>query len=343
MKKLLNSLYITQPDAYLSLDGENVVISIAQEKAGRIPLHNIQSIVTFGYTGVSPALMGHCVEKNISIVFMKRSGRFLARVTGESRGNVVLRKKQYSVSSDERESAYLARNFILGKVYNQKWVIERATRDYEWRLDSKRLKGISKELSTILGHVIGCEDLEMLRGWEGQAAIKYNSVFDELILQQKDSFYFQGRSRRPPLDRVNALLSFAYTLLANDVAAALETVGLDSYVGFLHRDRPGRVSLALDVMEELRPVIADRFVLSLINKKEIQSSDFIIKENRAVILTDEARKKFLQSWQQKKQEKITHPFLGEKIEWGLVSHVQSLLLARTLRGDLDQYPPFLWK
>lgn len=343
MKKLLNSLYITQPDAYLSLDGENVVISIAQEKAGRIPLHNIQSIVTFGYTGVSPALMGHCVEKNISIVFMKRSGRFLARVTGESRGNVVLRKKQYSVSSDERESAYLARNFILGKIYNQKWVIERATRDYEWRLDSERLKNISKELSVILGHVKGCEDLELLRGWEGQSASKYNSVFDELILQQKESFYFQGRSRRPPLDRVNALLSFAYTLLANDVAAALETVGLDSYVGFLHRDRPGRASLALDMMEELRPVIADRFVLSLINKKEIQSSDFIIKENRAVILTDEARKKFLQSWQQKKQEKITHPFLGEKIEWGLVSHVQSLLLARTLREDLDQYPPFLWK
>lgn len=343
MKKLLNSLYITQPDAYLSLDGENVVISIAQEKAGRIPLHNIQSIVTFGYTGVSPALMGHCVERNISIVFMKRSGRFLARVTGESRGNVVLRKKQYSVSSDERESAYLARNFILGKIYNQKWVIERATRDYEWRLDSERLKSISKELSVILGHVKGCEDLELLRGWEGQSASKYNSVFDELILQQKESFYFQGRNRRPPLDRVNALLSFAYTLLANDVAAALETVGLDSYVGFLHRDRPGRASLALDMMEELRPVIADRFVLSLINKKEIQSSDFIIKENRAVILTDEARKKFLQSWQQKKQEKITHPFLGEKIEWGLVSHVQSLLLARTLREDLDQYPPFLWK
>lgn len=343
MKKLLNSLYITQPDAYLSLDGENVVISIAQERVGRIPLHNIQSIVTFGYTGVSPALLGHCAEKNISIVFMKKSGRFLARVTGESRGNVVLRKKQYKISSEESQSALLARNFILGKIFNQKWVIERAKRDYEWRLDTEKLKLVSIELSKILGQVKSCDDLESLRGFEGQAAIKYNSVFDELILQQKDSFYFHGRSRRPPLDRVNALLSFSYTLLANDVAAALETVGLDSYVGFLHRDRPGRASLALDVMEELRPVIADRFVLTLINKKEIQAADFIIKENQAVLLTDEGRKKFLQSWQQKKQEKLTHPYLGEKIEWGLVSHVQSLLLARTLREDLDQYPPFLWK
>ncbi|MFA1643824.1 type I-C CRISPR-associated endonuclease Cas1c [Chryseomicrobium imtechense] len=343
MKKLLNSLYITQPNAYLALDGENVVISIEQEQVGRIPLHNLQSIVTFGYTGVSPALLGHCAEKSISVVFMKQSGRFLARVTGEDRGNVILRKKQYAVSSDEVESALLARNFIIGKVYNQKWILERATRDYALRLDVEKHKGVSAVLSTILNEIRVVEDLELLRGWEGQAAIAYNRVFDDLILQQKSQFYFHQRSRRPPLDKVNALLSFAYTLLANDVAAALEANGLDSYVGFLHRDRPGRASLALDLMEELRGVMGDRFVLSLINTKEIQAKDFLVKENKAVLLTDEGRRKFIKAWQQKKQEKLTHPFLGEKIEWGLVPHVQSLLLARTLRGDLDQYPPFLWK
>ncbi|CAG9623045.1 type I-C CRISPR-associated endonuclease Cas1c [Sutcliffiella rhizosphaerae] len=343
MKKLLNSLYVTQPDAYLSLDGENVVISIEQQKAGRIPLHNLQSIVTFGYTGVSPALLGHCAEKNISIVFMKQSGRFLARVTGESRGNVTLRKKQYIVSEDEKQSALLARNFLIGKVYNNKWILERATRDNALRVDVTKMKGISATLSSVIMEIKKCEDLQLLRGWEGHAATCYNRVFDDLILQQKDQFYFKSRSRRPPLDKVNALLSFAYTLLANDTAAALEAVGLDSYVGFLHRDRPGRASLSLDVMEELRGVFADRFVLSMINKKEIQPRDFIVKENQAVLLTDEGRKKFIKAWQQKKQEKITHPFLGEKIEWGLVPHVQALLLARTLRGDLDQYPPFLWK
>ncbi|XKH49540.1 type I-C CRISPR-associated endonuclease Cas1c [Chryseomicrobium palamuruense] len=343
MKKLLNSLYITQPNAYLALDGENVVISIEQEQVGRIPLHNLQSIVTFGYTGVSPALLGHCAEKSISVVFMKQSGRFLARVTGEDRGNVILRKKQYAVSSDEVESALLARNFIIGKVYNQKWILERATRDYALRLDVEKHKGVSAVLSTILNEIRVVEDLELLRGWEGQAAIAYNRVFDDLILQQKSQFYFHQRSRRPPLDKVNALLSFAYTLLANDVAAALEANGLDSYVGFLHRDRPGRASLALDLMEELRGVMGDRFVLSLINTKEIQAKDFLVKENKAVLLTDEGMRKFIKAWQQKKQEKLTHPFLGEKIEWGLVPHVQSLLLARTLRGDLDQYPPFLWK
>ncbi|WP_374720685.1 type I-C CRISPR-associated endonuclease Cas1c [Peribacillus tepidiphilus] len=343
MKKLLNTLFITQPDVYLSLDGDNIVLLKEQEKLGRLPLHNLESIVSFGYTGASPALMGYCAERNISLVFLTMNGRFLARVIGKSKGNVILRKKQYRISEDEAMSAKIARNFIIGKIYNTKWIIERMTRDYPLRIDVAQFKEVSQYLSSIILEVRKCEDLERLRGLEGQAAISYNKLFNQMILQQKEDFYFHIRSRRPPLDNVNAMLSFAYTLLANDMASALEGVGLDAYVGFLHRDRPGRVSLALDVMEELRGVYADKFVLSLINKKVVNKDDFLKKENGAVIMTDEARKRFLSAWQNKKQEKITHPFLGEKIPWGLVTHVQALLLARYLRNDLDEYPPFLWK
>ncbi|QWG81590.1 type I-C CRISPR-associated endonuclease Cas1 (plasmid) [Bacillus mycoides] len=343
MKKLLNTLFITQPDVYLSLDGDNIVLLKEKEKIGRLPLHNLESIVSFGYTGTSPALMGYCTEKNISLVFLTMYGQFLARVIGKSKGNVILRKKQYRISEDEVISAKIARNFIVGKIYNNKWIIERMTRDYPLRIDVAQFKVISQHLSSIILEVRECENLERLRGLEGQAATSYNKLFDQMILQQKEDFYFNRRSRRPPLDNVNAMLSFAYTLLANDMTSALEGVGLDAYVGFLHRDRPGRVSLALDIMEELRGVCADKFVLSLINKKVINKGDFLKKENGAVIMTDEARKKFLAAWQNKKQEKITHPYLGEKISWGLVPHAQALLLARYLRNDLDEYPPFLWK
>jgi CRISP-associated protein Cas1 len=343
MKKLLNTLFITQPDIYMALDGDNIVLWKKDDKIGRFPLHNLESIVAFGYTGASPALMGYCAEKNISIIFLKMNGKFLARVTGKSRGNVILRKKQYRISDDEIESTKVARNFIIGKIYNHKWMIERTTRDNPLRIDVSLFKEISQNLSKTMQDVRKCDDLERLRGLEGQAATSYYKVFDQMILQQKDDFYFHSRDRRPPSDNVNAMLSFAYTLLANDIASALEGVGLDAYVGFLHRDRPGRVSLALDVMEELRGIYADRFVLSLINKKVVNKDDFVKKENGAVIMTDDARKKFLTAWQNKKQEKITHPFLREKISWGLVPHVQALLLARYLRSDLDEYPPFLWK
>lgn len=342
MKKLLNTLFVTQPDSYLSLDGENIVI-LQDEVKKRIPLHNLESIVTFGYTGASPALMGYCADENIPIIFLTSSGRFRARVVGKSRGNVVLRKTQYRLSDNEIESARIARNFITGKVFNQKWMLERVTRDYPIRVDTAKFKEVSAQLSDLMKEIRVCDDLERLRGLEGQAAISYNRVFNQMILQQKEDFYFHSRSRRPPLDNVNAMLSFAYTLLANDTAAALEGVGLDAYVGFLHRERPGRISLALDVMEELRGIYADKFVLTLINKKIFNKDDFVKKENGAILMTDEARRKFLSAWQNKKTEKITHPYLGEKIQWGLVPHAQSLLLARFLRGDLDEYPPFLWK
>ncbi|MGI6585859.1 MAG: type I-C CRISPR-associated endonuclease Cas1c [Lutisporaceae bacterium] len=343
MRKLLNTLYVTSPDTYLSLDGENIVILKDEEEVSRIPLHNLEGIVAFGYTGASPALMGACAKRNIALSFMKQSGKFLARVVGEVRGNVTLRKAQYRLSDSQEESVKIARNFIIGKIFNSRWVIERATRDYALRLDVDKLKGVSKILANSLKLAAKSEDLEQLRGAEGEAASQYFRVFDDLILQQKESFYFHCRNKRPPLDNVNAMLSFVYTLLAHDVAAALETVGLDPYVGFLHRDRPGRVSLALDMMEELRPVHADRFVISLINKKEVNSSGFTKKENGAVIMEDDTRKTILRAWQRRKQETITHPFLQGKIEWGLVPYTQAMLLARFIRGDLDGYPPFMWK
>lgn len=343
MRKLLNTLYVTSPNTYLSLDGENIVILKDQIEISRIPLHNLEGIITFGYTGASPALMGACAKRNIALSFMKQSGRFLSRVVGEVRGNVTLRKSQYRISDSEEESNKIAKNFIIGKIYNARWVVERATRDYAIRLDVDKLKGVSKSLASSLKLVEQSHDLEQLRGYEGEAASQYFSVFDDLILQQKDTFYFHCRNKRPPLDNVNAMLSFVYTLLAHDVAAALETVGLDPYVGFLHRDRPGRVSLALDMMEELRSVYADRFVISLINKREINSKRFTQKENGAVVMDDDTRKILLKAWQSKKQEIITHPFLQEKLEWGLVPYAQAMLLARYIRGDLDGYPTFMWK
>ncbi|MFB4212490.1 type I-C CRISPR-associated endonuclease Cas1c [Shouchella sp. JSM 1781072] len=343
MRKLLNTLFVTQPDVYLSLDGDNIVLLKDDQRLGRVPLHNVESIVSFGYTGASPALMGYCADRSIAITFLTKNGRFLARVIGESRGNVVLRKTQYRLSDSEEASTKIARNFITGKVYNQKWILERMTREHPLRIDVADFKTTSSLLSKILLEVRQCTNLESLRGWEGQAAITYNKVFNQMILQQKEAFYFHNRSRRPPKDNVNAMLSFAYTLLANDTAAALETVGLDAYVGFMHQDRPGRASLALDVMEELRGVYADRFVLSVINKKILTEKSFYQKESGAVLMSDEARKTFLKAWQEKKQETITHPYLGEKIAWGLVPYAQALLLARHLRGDLDEYPSFLWK
>ena len=343
MRKLLNTLYVTSPNSYLSLDGENIVILNDKIEVSRIPLHNLEGIVAFGYTGASPALMGACAKHNIALSFMKQSGKFLARVVGEVRGNVTLRKSQYRISDNIDESNKIARNFIFGKVFNARWVIERATRDYALRLDVEKLKGVSKVLLNSLKSIETSEDLEQLRGIEGEAASQYFSVFDDLILQQKENFYFHSRNKRPPLDNVNSMISYVYTLLAHDVAAALETVGLDSYVGFLHRDRPGRVSLALDMMEELRSVYADRFVISLINKREVNEKGFTKKENGAVIMDDETRRTILRAWQGKKQELIKHPFLQEKIEWGLVPYAQAMLLARFIRGDLDGYPPFLWK
>ena len=267
----------------------------------------------------------------------------MARVANQSNGNVLLRRTQYRMADDPLQSCQIARAMVLGKLYNARWSIERTCRDHAMRVDVEKLKKASQQLKELLPTVRQETDLDALRGWEGVGANAYFRVLDDMILNRKETFSFQTRNRRPPLDPVNAMLSFAYSLLANDCASALEAVGLDAYVGFLHRDRPGRTSLALDLMEELRPCLADRFVLSCINNRKFNEKDFERMDSGAVLLTDQARRTFLKSWQEKKRDVITHPYLGEKVHWGLVPYVQSLLLARCLRGDLDGYPPFFWK
>lgn len=343
MRKLLNTLFVTSEDAYLALENENVLVLSGEECKGQFPLVMLEGIVSFSYKGASPALMGACARRGVSLCFMTPNGRFLARVCGEERGNVLLRKKQYRVSDDPAQSCAIARCMIFGKTYNSRWVLERAVRDHALRVDAEGMKADSQQLAQSLDAILAQTDLEALRGIEGQNSALYFSRFNELILNQKEDFHYDGRSRRPPMDRVNALLSFVYTLLGNDCAAALEAVGLDAYVGFLHRDRPGRISLALDLMEEMRAVMADRFVLTLINTKVIRREHFTRQESGAVLLTDPGRKAVLSAWQSRKREELTHPYLKEKMYWGLVPYVQALLLSRTLRGDLDAYPPFLWR
>ena len=343
MRHLLNTLFVTSEDIYLSLDGENVVANRDKREVARYPLHTLSGIISFSYPGASPALMGACAQRDISLAFCTPRGRFLARACGESSGNVLLRRAQYREADDPFPCCRLARSMVFGKVYNARWSIERTRRDHGLRVDGEALAAVSVQLKDLLPQIADEASLDSLRGLEGAAATAYFGVFDQLILGEKPLFAFGTRNRRPPLDPVNALLSFAYSLLTNDCASALESVGLDAYVGFLHRDRPGRTSLALDLMEELRPCLADRFVLTLINNRVVGRSDFDFRENGTVFLSDAGRRTFLQRWQERKRETITHPYLKEKLPWGLVPYIQALLFARTLRGDLDGYPPFLWK
>ena len=343
MRKMLNTLFVTSEDAYLALENENVVIYKEEGKAAQYPLQVLENIVSFSYKGASPALMGACVERDIGLSFLTPNGRLLARAAGASRGNVLLRKAQYRISDSLSESCRVARSLIFGKVYNSRWVLERTLRDHALRVNTDKLREASLHLQAQLSPLLTTEDLDSLRGMEGEASACYFGVWDEMILNQKTDFRFQGRSRRPPLDRVNAVLSMTYTLLTHDCAAALESVGLDAYVGFMHRDRPGRTSLALDLMEELRAPLADRLVLTLINTRVLQKQHFRTQSGGAVLLTDDGRKLLLNAWQSRKKEEITHPYLKEKLPWGLIPYVQALLLARYLRGDLDAYPPFLWK
>lgn len=342
MKKLGNVLYITTPEAYLSLDGENVVVKKDEHSATRLPLHNLENIVCFNYQGVSPALMGACADRHIGLTFLRPSGRFLARLTGRVQGNVLLRKKQYDLSGKEQPSVAIAAGFLLGKIANSRKVIERAMRDHALLVDVPALRNGSDFLKGTLKAIQVSETLEELRGLEGSAARQYFRIFGQLIVQQREDFEFDRRSRRPPRDNMNAILSYLYTILTYEVASALETVGLDPYVGFLHVDRPGRPSLALDMMEELRPVFVDRLALSLVNRKQISGKGFVQKESGGILMDDETRKAVLSAWQGRKQEQIVHPYLKERIPFGLIPHAQAMLLARYLRGDLDAYPPFFW-
>lgn len=299
--------------------------------------------MSFGYCGASPALMALCAQRGVALSFLTENGFFLARVTGGVHGNVLLRRKQYRTADAETESLKIASAFILAKVANCRTALLRAARDHEEAINTEKVLAAAHKLSLQTQAIENAESVEMLRGIEGDAAKIYFGVFDQLILTNKKDFFLYDRNRRPPLDNMNALLSFLYTLLTHDVQAALETVGLDPAVGFLHAERPGRPSLALDLMEELRPVLADRLALSLVNRKQISGEGFRQKESGGVIMDEDTRKAVIAAWQKRKQEEILHPYLNEKIETGLIPYAQAMLLARYLRGDLDGYPPFFWK
>lgn len=343
MKRHLNTLFVTSQGAYLQKEGETVVVKVEDEKKLQLPVHTIGSIVCFGQVSCSPYLMGFCAEKGVGISYLTENGRFLARVHGPVSGNVLLRREQYRRADDPKFSAQMARYFITGKIANCRTVLQRALRDHEEKMPAENIRRTVKRLSNCLEECAGSNELDTLRGIEGDSAHAYFNVFDDLITSQKDDFKFQERNRRPPLDNVNCLLSFLYTLIVHDARSALESVGLDPAVGYLHRDRPGRPSLALDLIEEFRPFLADRLALSLINLRQVKDRGFRKTETGAVLMDDETRKTVLTSYQERKREEILHPFLEEKATVGILMHLQALLLARFMRGDLDGYPPFIWK
>jgi len=342
VKQLLNTLYVTTQGAYLAKEGEAVAVSVDKDTKLRVPIHTLSAIVCFGQVSCSPFLMGLCGERGVALAFLTENGRFLARVNGPVCGNVLLRREQYRWGDSGEKSAAVARSVVLAKIANCRTVVQRSLRD-RTEAGPPPLEQSVRRLGKLVEAVAAADNTDSIRGHEGDAARVYFAIFDELITASKGEFFFRGRNRRPPLDNVNALLSFVYTLLTHDIAAALETVGLDPAAGFLHRDRPGRPSLALDLLEELRPVIADRLVLSMINRRQVAASGFHKTEAGGVVMDDGTRKEVLIAYQKRKQEEIQHPFLGERVAYGLVPYLQATLLARFIRGDLDGYPSFLWK
>lgn len=344
MKRLLNTLYVTTEGASLRKDGENLVAEVEGQERARVPLHMLGSVVVFGAILLTPALIQACAAGGIAVVLLDRAGRFQARIEGPVTGNVLLRRAQYRASEEPDE---IVRSIVLGKIANQRAVLMRGLRDHGGELAESRRAAVAnaiERLERILRRAnLASEGIDALRGDEGEAANVYFAVFDDLIRAADPEMRFKGRSRRPPLDAVNALLSFLYTLLTHDCRSAAEGVGLDPAVGFLHRDRPGRPSLALDLMEELRPVLADRLALSLINRRQLGPRDFEPRDGGAVLLTDDGRRTVLTAWQERKKEERRHPFIDETAPLGLVPHLQAQLLARHLRGDLDAYPCWFWK
>ncbi len=344
MKQLLNTLFVTTQGAYLSKKNDTVLVSVERTTRLRIPIHTLGGIVCFGNVLCSPFLMGLCGQNNVTISFLTETGKFLCRVRGPVNGNVLLRKEQYRRSDNPQASCQIARSILIAKIANSRIAMLRAQRQKDGLKESAKFNSALNSLNEHIQNLNSdSDDLEFIRGIEGSAANSYFGVFDELIFAEKESFSFTGRNRRPPLDNVNALLSFLYTLLVHDVESALESVGLDPAVGFLHRDRPGRPGLALDMMEELRAYLADRLVLSLINRKQVKAAGFEKAESGAVNMDEVTRKAVIVAWQKRKEEEIVHPFINEKIKLGLLPYVQALLMARFLRGDLQGYPPFLWR
>lgn len=343
MRRLLNTLYVTTPESYIAREGENILIKVKDEERFRIPVHNLEGIVCFGYMGASPSAMSLCTERGVGLCFLTEHGKFLARVSGVVSGNVLLRRKQYQWADNEKEKVRLSKRFVSAKIHNSRRVLQRAVRDHQSALDVDKLEVAISRIRGMIERIDISTSVDIIRGIEGEAANSYFSCFDQMIVAQKGNFVFKERLRRPPTDPVNALLSFTYTLLVHECYSALETVGLDPQVGYLHTDRSGRESLALDLMEELRPFLADRLVLSLINRKQVNETGFSRRENGAIYMDDRTRKEVLMEWQNRKREEIMHPFLNEKIMIGLLPYVQAMLLARNVRGDMDDYPPFFWK
>lgn len=343
MRKMLNTLYVTTQGAYLHKEGETVVVKVERESRLRLPVHTLSSIVCFGNVTCSPFLLGHCAENDVSLSFLTEYGKFLARVQGPVSGNVLLRREQYRRADCEEATARIARMFVVGKVANSRHIIHRVLRDHKDKIVGDSLEQTHNGLGRYTSRLMQETDTETIRGIEGRSARDYFDCFDQLITSQKNDFQFTGRNRRPPRDRVNCLLSFIYTLLYHDARSALETVGLDPAVGFLHRDRPGRLGLALDLVEEFRPMLADRLALSLINLGQVKKKGFAVTESGAVRMDDDTRKVLLLAYQKRKQEEIEHPFLQEKIPVGMLLFAQAQLLSRYLRGDLDDYPPFIWR
>ncbi len=344
MRRHLNTIYVTSENAWIRKDGENLVVEAEGQELGRAPLHMLSGLICFSRAGASPAAMAACAEAGICVSFLDPNGRFLARVEGARSGNVLLRRGQYRLADDLARGASIVRGIVVAKTANQRAVLRRALRDHGETSTSdtvEALTGAEARLSDVTRRALLNDDIALLRGVEGEAAQVYFGVFRCLI--RNPEFAFSVRSRRPPLDAVNALLSFLYAMLGHDCRSALESVGLDPQVGFLHADCPGRASLALDLMEEFRPVLADRLVLSLINRRQLSPKDFVFEDGGAVRLTDDARKAVLVAYQERKKDELVHPFLNEKVTLGLVPHIQAQLLARHLRGDMDGYPAFIWK
>jgi CRISPR-associated protein Cas1 len=343
MKHLLNTLYVTTTGAYLCKEGETVVVRVEQETKLQVPVVALEGIVCIGRVGISPPLMELCAEHGVFVSFLTEQGRFMSRVQGAVSGNILLRKEQYRRADNCAKTADIARTFVLGKIANCRAVLMRAARDSSDSGNNDAFAKCADYLWKVIEYCKRDIDLETVRGKEGEAGHAYFSVFDRLIVAQKDGFFFRERSRRPPLDNVNALLSFVYTLLAHDCVGACEAVGLDPQAGFLHADRPGRPGLALDIMEEFRPFFADRLVLTLINRQQIKADGFKKTESGAVTMTPETKKEVLKTYQERKREELEHPFLREKVSIGLLPYIQARLFARHLRGDIDGYPPFVWK
>lgn len=340
MKRHLNTLFVTTQDTWLSKEGECVVLHLAGSLLGKIPLHTLQSIVCFGHVSCSQYLLEHCARLGVSVTWLTEYGHFMASMHGPTSGNVLLRRAQYRLADSSESSAKLARFFLIGKIANCRTVILRQLRTK----NEKDLRDAAELLGATLRRLDSEINLDVLRGMEGDAARHYFNVFPQLIKKElRDSIPFKGRTRRPPRDEVNSVLSFLYALLANDIRGALEGVGLDPGVGYLHRDRPGRPSLALDMMEEFRPYLADRLTLTLFNRQQLKPADFVTTEVGGVSLTERARKEVLKVWQERKREEVEHPFLKEKMTVGMLCHMQARLLARYIRGDLDAYPPFVMR